>query len=219
MAYTDWMIKTKQIGTCSCDYGCPCEFNALPTRTPCEGTMAMEITEGHYGGVRLDGLRIAGTYSWPGPVHEGKGTWCTVVDKNATEEQVNALFTILGGEDQEPTTGFAIYGSTIEHEPDPVFADIEFEWDLEGAIGRFAVKDIIEATVVPIKNPVTGLPHRAAIKLHTAFEFREAEMGSATYWTRGELKQDYEDSYAAISFVTYGPYGIIDEHSHPIESA
>jgi hypothetical protein len=37
MAYTDWMIKTKQIGTCSCDYGCPCEFNALPTRTPCEG--------------------------------------------------------------------------------------------------------------------------------------------------------------------------------------
>jgi hypothetical protein len=43
MAYTDWMIKTKQIGTCSCDYGCPCEFNALPTRTPCEGAMAMEI--------------------------------------------------------------------------------------------------------------------------------------------------------------------------------
>ena len=48
MPYTDWMIKTKQIGTCSCDYGCPCEFNALPTRTPCEGMMAMEITEGYY---------------------------------------------------------------------------------------------------------------------------------------------------------------------------
>ena len=41
MAYTDWTIKTKQIGACNCDYGCPCEFNASPTRTRCEGTMAM----------------------------------------------------------------------------------------------------------------------------------------------------------------------------------
>ena len=44
MAYVDWMIRTKQIGTCSCDYGCPCEAMAPPTRTPCEGVMAMEIT-------------------------------------------------------------------------------------------------------------------------------------------------------------------------------
>ncbi len=73
--------------------------------------------------------------------------------------------------------------------------------------------------MVPIKNPVTGLPHRAAIRLHTAFEFREAEMASATYWTRGELEQDYDGRYAAISYVTYGPYGIIDEHSHPAASA
>jgi hypothetical protein len=52
MAYIDWLIRTKQIGTCSCDYGCPCEFNALPTRLPCEGVMAMEITEGYFGSVR-----------------------------------------------------------------------------------------------------------------------------------------------------------------------
>ena len=45
MAYVDWMIRTKLIGTCSCDYGCPCEFNAPPTRLPCEGVMAMEIAE------------------------------------------------------------------------------------------------------------------------------------------------------------------------------
>jgi hypothetical protein len=219
MAYTDWMIKTKQIATCSCDYGCPCEFNAQPTRTPCEGNMAMEIVEGYYGDVRLDGLRIAGAYHWPGPVHEGHGTWWSIIDKNATEEQVNALFTIMGGEDQEPTTGFAIYGSTIEHEPDPVFADIEFEWDLDNGTGRYAVKNILEAEVVPIKNPVTGLPHRAAIKLHTAFEFREAEMVSGTFWSKGELEHSYEGRYAFISLVTYGPYGIIDEQSHPAARA
>ena len=76
MSYVDWMIRTKQIGACSCDYGCPCEFNAPPTRLPCEGVMAMEITEGYFSDIRLDGLRVAGVYNWPGPVHEGKGGTC-----------------------------------------------------------------------------------------------------------------------------------------------
>ena len=154
MAYVDWLIKTKQIGTCSCDYGCPCEFNAPPTRLPCEGVMAMEITEGYFADVRLDGLRVAGAYRWPGPVHEGNGTWWSVIDKRATKDQVDALFTILGGQEQEPNTGFAIYGSTITNEPDPVFADIEFEWNLVNRTGRFSVQNVLSATIKPIKNSV-----------------------------------------------------------------
>ncbi len=219
MAYTDWMIKTRQLATCSCDYGCPCEFNARPTRAPCEGVMAIEIVEGHYGDVPLDGLRVAGAYRWPGAVHEGGGTWWSAIDKRANEAQLNALYTILGGEDQEPTTGFAIYASTIEHEPDPVFADIEFDWDLDNATGRFAVDGMLEATLEPIKNPVTGAPHRAAIKLHTAFEFREAEMASSDFWSKGEVEQEHAGRYGFISYVTYGPHGIIDEHSHPAARA
>ncbi len=49
MAYVDWMIRTKQRRTFSCDYGCPCEFNAPPTRLFCEDVTAMEITEGYFG--------------------------------------------------------------------------------------------------------------------------------------------------------------------------
>ncbi len=43
----------------------------------------MEITEGHFADVRLDGLRVAGAYHRPGPVHEGNGTWWSVIDKRA----------------------------------------------------------------------------------------------------------------------------------------
>ena len=215
MSYTDWMIRTKQIGTCSCDYGCPCEFNAPPTRLPCEGVMAMEITEGYYGDVRLDGLKTAGAYRWPGPVHEGNGTWWSVVDKVASKEQVDALFTILGGQDQEPSTGFAIYASTIAHEPDPVFADIVFEFDLEKRRGRFFVENVLEADIEPISNPVTGEDHHIAIRPHRGFEFREAEMASASFWSKGELDQKHGERYAAMSFVSYGPYGIIPEESFP----
>ncbi len=37
MSYVDWMIKGPKFTSCSCDYGCPCEFNALPSNGVCEG--------------------------------------------------------------------------------------------------------------------------------------------------------------------------------------
>ena len=217
MSYVNWMIRTRQLGACSCDYGCPCEFNAPPTRLPCEGVMAMEITEGHFGDVQLDGLRVAGVFRWPGAVHEGDGTWWSIIDKSATEEQVEALFTILGGQEQEPTTGFAIYGATVDHEPDPLFADIEFEWDIEGRSGRFVVAGVLEANIVPIRNPVTDEPHFITIRPHDGFEFREAEMASANFWAKGELEQNHAKRFAAITYVTYGPYGIIPDESYPVQ--
>ena len=214
--YVDWEISTKQIGACSCDYGCPCEFNAPPTRLPCEGVMAMEITKGHFGDVRLDGLRVAGVYRWPGPVHEGKGTWWSIIDRRATPEQIDALFTIMAGKEQEPTTGFAIYASTIANEPDPVFADIDFEWDIKGRQGRFVVENVLEANIEPIRNPITGKPHYIALKPHEGFEFREAEMASASFSSQGQLEQSHRGRFAAISYVTYGPHGVIAERSYPV---
>jgi hypothetical protein len=219
MTYVDWMIRTRQIAACSCDYGCPCEFNAPPTRRPCEGVMAMEITEGYFGRVRLDGLRAAGVYRWPGPLHEGKGTWGSIIDQNATREQVDALFTILGGKEQEPTTGFSIYASTIERELEPLFAEIGFEFDLEGRRGKFVVGNLLGATIEPIKNPVTSAPHFIAIRPHDGFEFREAEMASASFWSKGEIAHKHKDRFAALTFASYGPYGIIAQESHPKRSA
>ncbi len=210
MAYTDWMIKTKKLAVCSCDYGCPCEFNAPPTRTPCEGIEAMEIEEGYFDDIRLDGMLVAGTYRWPGPVHEGKGVYQAIVDRRASEVQVDALFKILGGEEQEPTTGFNIYGSTIETELDPVFADITFEWDMENRTGRVFVDGVCDASLEPIRNPVTGKAHRAVIRLPEGFEFREAEMASATFTGSGELKFDHAGRYGYVIQVAYGPHGIID---------
>jgi len=215
MAYKDWMIRTKQLATCSCDYGCPCEFNAPPTRLPCEGVMAMEITEGHFEKSSLDGLRVAGVYHWPGAVHEGNGTWFSIIDKRAQPDQVDALFTIMAGKEQDPGTGFAIYASTITNEPEPVFADIDFEWDITGRKGRFEVANICEATIEPIRNPVTGKPHFIAIQPHEGFEFRGAEMASADFWSKGPLDLAHKKRFAAITYVSYGPHGVIPEGSYP----
>jgi len=219
LSYVDWKIKGPKIGGCSCDYGCPCEFNGLPTLgNLCEGMEGMLIEEGWFGTgadqVRLDGLKVGARFRWPGPVHKGGGMAQGFIDRNATEAQVNALFKILSGEEQEPTTIFNIYGSTIETELEPVFADIDFQWDIKARRGRFAVDGVVEFIAEPIKNPVTGLDHFAQIVLPNGFEFRSAEMASARFVSRGNaMDMDREKRYAALFYAAYGPYGIIADET------
>jgi hypothetical protein len=218
MTYVDWMLKVKRLVSCSCDYGCPCEFNAYPTRTPCEGIEAAEIVEGYFGDVRLDGLRFGGVFRWPGAVHEGDGAYQPVIDERASPEQAEALGKIMSGEEQEPTTVFNIYGSTIETEYEPVFAAIDFEWDIDRREGRTGVRNLFETVLRPILNPVTGAPHRAIIKLPEGFEYREAEVASSTFWAAEPLRQEHRECYGFLTHAAYGPYGIIEEHSHPAAS-
>jgi hypothetical protein len=210
MAYVDWLIKGPKIASCSCDYGCPCEFNARPTHGMCEGLEAHLIEEGYFGDVRLDGLIVAARYRWPGPVHEGGGLVQGVIDERASAAQREALFTILGGKEQEPTALYNIYGSTIETELEPVFAPIEFACDIAAGTGRLMVPGVMEMSIEPIRNPVTGRPHRAVIRLPEGFEFREAEVASGRFRGSGELAFDNRDCYACLTRVAYGPYGIVE---------
>jgi hypothetical protein len=210
MAYTDWRISGPKITGCSCDYGCPCEFNGRPTRGFCEGLEAHRIDRGHFGDVSLDGLVVGAWYRWPGPVHEGGGLVQGVIDRRASPAQVDALFAILGGKEQEPTTVFNIYGSTIETELDPVFADLEFACDTEARTGRLRVDGLLSLDIEPIRNPVTGQPHRARIVLPEGFEFSSAEMGSARFEvTAPGHAFGHDRAYGALFQAAYGPYGIL----------
>lgn len=211
MAYVDWEIRGPKIGVCSCDYGCPCEFNARPTRGFCQGLEVQRIDRGHYGDLRLDGLAVASWYRWPGAVHEGGGVAQGIIDRRATESQVEALLTILGGKEQEPTTAANIYGATIEVEHDPLFADIDFACDVAARTARLRIGDKLAADVAPIRNPVTGRPHRALIRLPEGFEFREAEMGSADFQVKVDGLADFahDGCYVALWNAHFGPFGLI----------
>ena len=210
MVYVDWMMRGVKLSCCSCDYGCPCEFNALPTRTPCHGFEATEITEGHFDGVRLEGVRFGATFQWPGPLHEGGGVAQAIVDPSADESQREALMKILSGEEQEPTTVFNIIGSTIAEEKDTLYVPIEMEWDWDARTGSIKIPGVAEGTFEPIKNPVTGAPHYAMIRLYSGFEFRDAEMASATAKGTGAIQFDFANRYAFLIDTAYGPHGIIE---------
>ena len=129
---TPWEIKGRELINCTCEYGCNCQFNALPDKGHCHAVGAIQIDQGHHGDTKLDGLRIASIFKWPGPIHEGKGEAIAFVDERASAKQRAALLRITAGQDTEPfATMFAVFASTITKMHDPVFTKIEFEVDVD----------------------------------------------------------------------------------------
>jgi hypothetical protein len=170
----------------------------------------LEIKEGHYGDLKLDGLRMGGIFQWPGAVHEGHGKCQPFVDERADEKQREALLKIMSGGDTDPmTTMFAVYFSTLEKVYDPIFAPIEFDVDVEGRKGRFAVPGLVETRGEPIKNPISGDEHRARIDLPHGFEFEIAEIGSGTSKTQGHIKLDLKSSYGQFAHLHLNNHGVV----------
>ncbi len=80
--------------------------------------------------------------------------------------------------------------------------------------GRFEVPGVLELKLEPIKNPVTGADHFAQIVLPTGFEFRKAEMASATFQSEGnDFGMAHDKVYGVMWQAAYGPHGIIEERS------
>ena len=208
----EWQVKATELANCNCAYGCPCQFNALPTHGDCRAAAAWQIEEGHFGDVRLDGLRMLMLLSYPGPIHLGNGTMQAIVDERADARQRDAMLKILAGEETEPmATMWWIYSTMAPNRLAPQFAPIEFEVDVEARRGRFSVPGIVETVGEPIRNPVTGGEHRVRIDLPHGFEYRIAEIGSATTKTSGALQlAGLTNSYGQFAHIHLNNRGVVD---------
>src|SRR5437763_5979701 len=91
---TSWRMVADEVASCNCAWGCPCQFNALPTQGRCEAFIGWQIKDGRYGQTSLNGLRFAGIVSFPGAIHEGNGTMQLIIDEQANQEQQAALAAI-----------------------------------------------------------------------------------------------------------------------------
>ena len=208
MSFVDWEIKAREFANCNCAYGCPCQFDALPTDGTCRAAIGYRIDEGHFKDIRLDGLRAAGLYSWPGAVHQGSGTMQLIVDSGASDAQHEALLTIMQGHETEPmATMWSVYTAMCSTVLEPLSAPIDFEVDIDARTARLSVPGVVETTGEPIRNPVTGAVHRARIDLPNGFEYSLAEMGSGTTKATGDIKLDFEASYGQFAQIHLSPSG------------
>jgi hypothetical protein len=207
---TPWEIRSIEFSNCNCDYGCPCQFNAPPTYGNCDAVVCNSITEGHFGDVKLDGLRFGGVFSWPEAIHHGNGRAQPFVDESATDAQRGAILKIMSGHDTDPmATVFAVFAATLVEVYDPIFAPIEFDVDVEARRARFVVPGVAEAHGEPIKNPLTGADHRVRIDIPYGFEYEIAEVGSGTSTTQGKIELNLKDSYGQFAHLHLNNHGVV----------
>lgn len=207
---TPWEIRTIELTNCNCAYGCPCQFNAPPTHGHCDAVVCNEITEGHYGNVKLDGVRFGGIFRWPKAIHDGNGQVQPFVDERATAEQRDAILKIMTGQDTDPmATVFAVFATTLTDVYDPIFAPIEFDVDVDARRGSFKVHGCAECHGEPIRNPITGTEHRVRIDIPHGFEYEIAEMGSGSSKTHGKIELNLKDSYTQFSRLHLNNHGVV----------
>ena len=207
---TPWELKGRELVNCTCEYGCNCQFNALPDKGHCYAVAGIGIDEGNYGATRLDGLRIAAIFKWPKAIHEGNGEAIAFVDERASAEQRDALLKIMTGQDTAPfATMFAVYASTVTTMHPPVFTPIVLDIDVDARQARVFIKDYIEMTGRPIRNAVTGAESRAQIALPEGFEYEVAEIGSASSRTTGPVKVEIDDKYGQFARIHLNNDGVV----------
>ena len=97
-----WNLHGKVLISCNCDWGCPCNFNALPTKGKCEGGWTWHVEKGSFGDIKLDGLNFSVYVNWPGAIHEGNGEALVLIDERAEAAQRAAIERLLGGKTGGP---------------------------------------------------------------------------------------------------------------------
>ncbi len=207
-ARTEWRLRGDWIKNCNCAFGCPCDFNAPPTHGDCKGLVGMHIDVGHFGDVSLDGLNFVVMLSFPGALHEGNGTIQPVVDERADDKQREALFAVMSGKHSEEGTLFHIFSLIVSRVLDPVFAPIAFDFDMDGRTARISIPGVLETETKPIRNPVSGAPHRIQVLMPEGFEHRKAEIASARIESTAGLKFTVPEGHSSLAKVEQTPTGV-----------
>jgi len=168
----------------------------------------MEIVEGHFGNVRLDGLKWAALYNWPGALHEGNGTLQPLLDERATPEQRNALLTILSG--QAGSFWFEFLTSTVTNLHEPKFLPIQFEFDKKKRRARVVVPGFVETISEPIRIPLTDKEQRVIVQMPNGLEYKEMEVAQAAVLKgTGTIRFDYHNTHSSLADVEHTHAGLV----------
>jgi hypothetical protein len=198
-AAVTWKLAGTVIVACNCDFGCPCNFNALPTQGKCEGQWTWHVEEGTFGDTKLDGLNFTVAVNWPGAIHEGGGEAVILVDERADEEQQEAIATLVGGTVGGPWGILAWTWPTV-HGPKAV----PYEIELDDVNSRVRAGSSLEIESTPIKNPVSGAEVHPGAVLPEGIIFKAGNFGmSRTFRLSDDVSYDHSGKYTAVGRFAY----------------
>jgi hypothetical protein len=198
----DWTLRGTQIVNCNCEAGCPCQFSRLPTHGHCSAAIFVHVDSGRFEGEPLDGLKWGVLVKWPGPIHKGHGTMQVIVDNQASPLQIGAVEAIAHGKASEPgKLAWSIYAAMTSTFLPTLARPIELTFDYGNRTADVRVPGVVEESIGPLRNAVTGEPHRALIRLPNGFEFSEAEVASGRTKVAGDFAFDFRETHAHFARV------------------
>lgn len=198
----NWRLRGTAVIACNCDFGCPCNFNALPTHGNCEGGWTWHVEDGRYGDVDLSGLTFAIYVKWPGAIHDGGGEAVILIDERTSDEQRAAIETLVGGGVGGPW-GVLAWTWPTAHGPYAV----PFEVALEGLATRVRAGGIVDLELAPIANPVTGAEVHPGAVLPEGIIVKRADFGASKVFRVSDgIAMDHTGKYTAVGPFDYeGP--------------
>lgn len=193
-----WRLDGNVLIACNCDWGCPCNFNARPSRGNCEGGWIWVIQQGHVDDVRLDGLGVALFAHWPGAIHEGGGRAACYLDDRADQPQRTALTSLLRGELGGP---WGIFMKTYDlAAPEPA----RFDVTMAEHGSRALIGDVVELELQAIRNPVTQAEVHPEVVLPQGLVVKRGSMAaSKMFRVHGGVQYDHSGQYAAFGRFEY----------------
>ena len=193
-----WNLAGRVVIACNCDWGCPCNFNARPSRGNCEGGWIWSIEKGAIDGVPVGTLGVALYANWPGAIHEGGGRAVAYLDDRADERQQAALIKLLRGEIGGP---WGIFSKTYElAPPEPA----TFEFHLADYDTRVRIGDAVEVEVEAIRNPVSHAEVHPEIVLPEGLVLNSGKLAaSRVFRLRSNVSYDHSGQYAAFGNFSY----------------
>lgn len=193
-----WRANGTVLIACNCDWGCPCNFNARPSRGYCQGGWIWVFDRAHVGDVQLDGLGLAVFAKWPGAIHEGGGHAACYVDDRADVPQRAALERLLHGELGGP---WAIFIKTYDLAA-PALA--RFNVDLAQYATTARLGNAVFLTLQTMRNPVTQAEVHPEIVLPEGLVVKRAAVAASKEFRVGTpVEIDHSGQYAAFGQFDY----------------
>jgi len=201
-----WCMEAEYIQSCNCDYGCPCNFNALPTYGNCEALVAYHIRKGNFEDTKLDDVIFAWGLWWPKAIHMGDGIGKLYVDRKASSAQVKAIEEITSGKHGGGI--FTIFPSTFKETWPTAITDITFHYDPYDA--SFTVKGAGEVTSQHIVNAKSGEFWEGEILVPGGIAFKRGTVTSVDWnWKADHISLAHEKKNGHASIVSFSNEGCI----------
>jgi hypothetical protein len=197
-----WSIEGTYFETCSCELMCPCNlsFDHGATYDYCRVTLVFSIREGAIEGTDVTGRTLALIADSPKVMTEGNWRVGIFVDDGASDEQVEKLTGVFGGQMGGPMAGLApLIGEVlgVERAPITVVEDgLRHSVRIGDAID-FEIEDIVPfgvETGEPAK--LTGIFHPVASEV-TAAEAKRSSISAFGIEYEGKTGLSSAFSWAA----------------------